>query len=136
MQLTVKVEAKSKFGFKFNGNWYNPQLPLKIDDFTLGNEYTVIVEDFTKKSGEIGHNVIKILPATVPSTAATTSFVPKARDFDAEARGKTLCKLCEAALGALANGLLPVNTEEELVERVKKIAVPLRDWVFEQQEGK
>jgi hypothetical protein len=56
--------------------------------------------------------------------------ITKGRDFDKEARGKTLCVLLCAAFQSPFMAGLPIKTRKEFVEECIKSAEEGTEWIF------
>ena len=109
LKETITVEVAGKWGPKANGKYYGLRRPLQPTDFVAGVTYDVLTEPWTKgdKSGvnivqNLGETTLKVAkqPITIPQEFNGNIPQPKTtgRDFDKEARGKTKCKLYEAAI--------------------------------------
>lgn len=118
----VAVKALSKYGFQLtDGSYVNWGKFVKDEDKSRvvpGASYEVemyISDKGSKSANSIGRQVgvtadVPAVRATAPHAAS--QVVVKARDFDAEARGKTRCALLQ---GLLANPSLDLaQIEKEL----------------------
>lgn len=121
-----------------DGRFVGVSKPVTLDHFERGGSYTVDIE----KNGNF-ENITKVHTVDAPAPAAPKVKAPeapkseyKARDYDAEARGKTRCAMYEAALMSpvVANLVLTVNGLEKALEVVKQAADAGFDYVFPQEE--
>lgn len=134
----IVVEAKSSFGVKdkITGNWFNPRKDLAKDilpKLIIGAEYDVDMEETKDKDKKTYSNIVSVAPVTgapvivAPVFAKTPTAKPLAenkvaisapaktqyvgRDFDKEARGKTMCALLEAGLQSPRIAMFSTNKE-------------------------
>lgn len=120
---TIMISAKSKFGVldATTNKWLNPKDKELLNDFVVGHSYNVELSE-NEKNGKVYVNISKIVGNRGPSADAPIvapvfnntpvapvakapykkAWTPRAagpaRDFDAEARGKSLHGLICAAV--------------------------------------
>lgn len=111
-EITGVVEQVSPYGIKVNGGWLNPSKFVKnLPKFEKGKCYKL--EMRTTKSKKNGQEYTNIVGAEIVETVTSEDLlkdvetnpvneVPKKRDFDAEARGKTRCAIYAAAVTGMA----------------------------------
>lgn len=135
--ITGKGPKALKLG---DGRFVGVRNPVTLSQFERGNSYNVEIET-TDKGGRSYHDIVKVevsqAPATAPAAAPAAKAAPeagsyKARDYDAEARGKTRCAMYEAALQSpvVANLVMAVNGLDKALEVVKKAADAGYEYVF------
>lgn len=131
--MIVTVEAKSKFGIlgKEDKKWHNTgdskEGQILLNSFVVGNAYEVEECKVKDSKGKVRNVITKAtfvnsnkeaFKAKEPVGDVVTppkNFVPKKeykeRDFDKEARGKTMCALIEAGLQSPRVQMLEKNEQ-------------------------
>lgn len=120
---------------KVDGKFYNfPKKYSGSKDFKVGQMVTIQLKqwEFGGKSGwNIGSVDVLAVPEEAVAPVVTKAVVkeevapmlivptaPKGRDFDKEARGKTLCQYIQAQL---SNPSVDVNDTDAILERAKML---------------
>jgi hypothetical protein len=104
--VSTKFTNKFKAGsVQSNGKWYGVNKPVDMNIFQRGALVRVDIKT-VEKDGKVYENIVGATavgeaPVAVKAETVTgTRTVSVGRDFNAEARGKTLCALAEAALSS------------------------------------
>lgn len=116
-QVDLLIEGVStKFTNKFkagsvqsNGKWYGVNKPVDMNIFQKGSLVRVDIKT-VEKDGKVYENIVGATAVgtssdeapvkSVTNAQVTSRTVSVGRDFNAEARGKTICALSEAALAS------------------------------------
>lgn len=139
----IKVVGKGPKALKLeDGRFVGVKRPVSMDQFERGGTYSVTIETKTT-NGRSFHDIVEVsgaetskpVPKAAPKSEEGSGSAAggyKARDFDAEARGKTRCAMYEAALQSpvVANLVLSVNGLDKALEVVKQAADAGFEYVF------
>ena len=124
MSIRAIVEAKGeKFNgsVKLDGKWFSFKKGVDHSTVVVGKEYEFKLEDW-ESNGKSGKNIAEVLPvATKTAKKETVAEAPVksvGRDFDKEARGKTLCQYIQAQL---SNPSLDIYDTEGIIERARRL---------------